>query len=60
MIPVEIKIAPTFNRLKVYVLALMVVMISRVKIFGIPLENHGPSLSQLPPSPFPPNPDFER
>jgi hypothetical protein len=34
--------------------------LSNVKLFGIPLENHGPPVSQLPPSPFPPNPDFER
>jgi len=35
-------------------------MISNAKLFGIPLENHGPPINPLPPSPFPPNSDFER
>jgi hypothetical protein len=33
---------------------------SKIKIFGIPIENHGSIVNSLPPSPFPPNPDFER
>ena len=35
-------------------------MISNAHLFGIPLENHGPPINPLPPSPFPPNSDFER
>ena len=35
-------------------------MFNNLKIFGVPLGDHGPQVSMLPPSPFPPNPDFER